>query len=188
MAHLEKVLGPPVQLTRGRDLAGDRQAAFELATFAGQPVEGAVTLVTVGLSDTALQGPEGEKVRQELLLCAWNGSRSESLYAGLFSAAQVYLDLGESANPGSVLELDQPLSEPDGPRHVFLYDPTYHPDELATVPAAKGKDGEAIEIVWLIPLTAGEAALVDAEGPDAFESYLEACDPDLLDLGRSAEN
>lgn len=187
MAHLEKILGPAVQLTRGRDLAGDRQATFEVATFADQPVEGAVTLVTVGLSDTALKGPEGEILRQELLLCAWNGAKSESLYTGLFSAAQVYLDLGASANPGSILELEKPLGGPAGPREVFLYEPTYHPEELATVPPSQAEP-EPIEIVWLIPVTPAEAALVDAEGPDAFESYLAANDPDLLDLGRSAAN
>ncbi len=187
MVHLETILGPAVRLTRGRDLAGDRQASFEVATFNGQPADGAVTLVTVGLAETALKGPSGESVRQELLLCAWNEAAGENLYTGLFSAAQVYLDLGESANPGSILELDQPLGGPAGPRELFLYEPTYHPEELATVPGSAA-DPEPIEIVWLIPVTAAEAALIASEGPQAFERYLAANDPDLLDLGRSGAN
>jgi hypothetical protein len=126
-------------------------------------------------------------VRQELLLCAWNGSHGESLYEALFSAAQAYLDIGTSADPGSILELESPLGGPAGVREVFLYEPTYHPEEMATVPPSKAQP-EPIEIVWLIPVTPAETALIDVDGPGTFESYLSANDPDLLDLERSAAN
>jgi hypothetical protein len=186
-AHLERLLGPVAVTTTGRDLAGDRSATFAVATFPDQPTAGATTLVTVGLSDEPLTGPSGEKVRQELLLCAWNEALGDRLYEALFSAAQVFRDLDETANPGVILELDQPLVDPGGLRQVFLYDPTYHPEELTTVPAAEEEAGEEVEIVWLIPITDGEAALIEAEGPEAFESYLATTDPDLLDVARADE-
>lgn len=181
-AHLERVLGPVARVTAGRDVAGERQAPCAIATFADQPVEGAFTLVTVGLSDAPLLGPEGERVRQELLLCAWNSDLDDRLYSLLLSAAQAFRDDDETANPGAVIELDGPLTERSDLHHVFLYPPTYHPDELATVPGATEED--EIEILWLIPITAQEIALIKAQGLEAFEDHLAASDPDLLDLGR----
>ncbi|NJL28515.1 MAG: suppressor of fused domain protein [Thermoanaerobaculia bacterium] len=186
-AHLERLLGPAVATTTGRDLAGDREASFAVATFPDQPTEGATTLVTVGLSSEPLTGPEGEQIRQELLLCAWNKALGDRLYKALFATAQAFRDLGETANPGAIVELDEPLAEPSGLELAFLYDPTYHAEELATVPAADAKGGEPIEIVWLIPITESEAELIEAEGPEAFESYLAATDPDLLDVTRAGE-
>lgn len=184
--YLEQALGPVVRVTTGRDLVGSQSAPCAIATFADQPVEGAFTLVTLGLSDSPLLGPEGERVRQELLLCGWNADLDDRLYGLLFTVATGIRDAGETANPGAVLELDGPLGEPGDLRHVFLYPPTYHRDELATIsaPDDDGSCGE-IEILWLLPVTAVEVELIEAQGPEAFEAHLVEADPDLLDLRRA---
>jgi hypothetical protein len=43
-----------------------------------------------------------------------------------------------------------------------------------------------IVFVWLVPITASEAAFVRRTGWEAFETELQRQAPDLLDLGRSA--
>lgn len=183
--YLERILGPVVSVTTGRDLVGSQTAPCSIATFADQPVAGAFTLVTLGLSDSPLLGPEGELVRQELLLCGWNADLDDRLYGLLFSVASGIRDEGETANPGAVLELDGPLSEPGDLRHVFLYPPTYHRDEVATIPAPGDGDSHGeIEVLWLLPVNAAEVDLIEERGPEAFETHLLEADPDLLDLRR----
>lgn len=181
-AHLEEFLGPLVRITAGHRSEDGEEAACHVATFVDQPVEGAFTLVTVGLSDAPLTAPEGEKIRQELLFCAWDEDLDDRLYSLLLSTAQVLRESGETANAGDLIDLDEPLSNRGDLRHVFLYPPTYHPDEIETVPGGSPEDD--VEILWLIPVTAEEVRKIREEGPDAFEQYLAANDPDLLDLGR----
>lgn len=181
-AHFEHHLGPLVRITEGHRSDDGRPGDCLIATFADQPAEGAFTLVTVGLSDEPLLAPEGEKVRLELLICGWENALDDRLCAVLLAFAQKLRDEGETANAGDLIELDEPLSDAGDLHHVFLYPPTYHPEELETVPAAAGED--EIEILWLIPVTAEEASKIREEGPEAFEQYLAANDPDLLDFGR----
>jgi hypothetical protein len=185
LRHLEAHLGPSSKRTTGRDLVGGEAAVCSIVTFLNQPVDDAFTLVTVGLSDRPLAGPEGEQVWQELLICGWTEDLDDRLYRRLFDVALTLREEGESANPGAVTELDGALSDRGELQRVFFYPPTYHADELATVPAPPGEAGEGeIEIVWLLPVTEKEALLVETDGPEAFEAYLAREDPDLLDLGR----
>jgi hypothetical protein len=170
-------------MTTGRDLVGGEPAVCSIVTFLDQPVEQAFTLVTVGLSDRPLTGPEGERVWQELLLCGWIEDLDDRLYRRLFDVAGTLREEGESANPGAVVELDGPLSDRGELRQVFLYPPTYHPDALATLPPDPTGE-EELEVVWLLPVTPSEVKLVASAGPEAFEAYLAREDPDLLDLGR----
>jgi hypothetical protein len=186
LRHLEALLGPSSKRTTGRDLVAGEAAVCAIATVRTQPVENAFTLVTVGLSDLPLEGPQGEPVRQEILLCGWDADLGDRLYRHLFDVALELREARESANPGAVIELDGPLSGRGDLRRVFLYPPTYHPDSLATIPSPPGAPDEGeIEVVWLLPVTASEALLVESAGPEAFEAYLAREDPDLLDLARS---
>lgn len=176
----ERHLGAPALVTDARDVEGGRNASFRVGTYLDQPVEGAFTLATIGLSETPQHGPESEPVRQELLLCAWDGFRHDSLYSTLFSVAQLVHDSGETANPGAVLELPQPVVQGGSLRHLFVYIPIYHSDDLHAVPLG----GEAVEVLWLIPITEKEAAFIEKNGPEAFDQLLGREDPDLLDLER----
>jgi hypothetical protein len=178
----ERHLGKPALLTDARDVEGRRNASFRVGTYLDQPVEGAFTLATVGLSETPHIGPESESVRQELLLCAWNGFRQDSLYNTIFTAAQLIHDSGETANPGEVLEIPFPIAEGLPLRHLFVHIPIYFADGLHPIPLGR----EAVEVLWLIPITEAEAAFVEENGPEAFDELLGREDPDLLDLERAS--
>ena len=176
----ERHLGKPALLTNARDVEGRRNAPFQVGTYLDQPVEEAFTLATIGLSETPQIGPESESVRQELLLCAWDGFRHDSLYSALFTAAQLVHDRGETANPGEVIEVPLPIAEGVSLRHFFVYLPIYHSDDLHSVPLGR----EAVEVLWLIPVTEAEAAYIEENGPQAFDELLGREDPDLMDLQR----
>lgn len=180
--HLAVVLGPPGRVTRARDPESGTAAAFRVITFPDQPVEGAFTLVTVGLSDRPLRGPSGEAVRQELLVCAWDSFYGDALYQVLFSMAHLIREGGETADPGTVLELPQPIATAVPWRHLFLFVPGYHPEKLQPISLGENE----VEICWLIPVTPEESALIEKEGPEAFDDLLDRADPDLMDFGRGS--
>jgi len=169
-------------MTEAREPETGEQAAFAVATFRDQPVEGAFTLVTIGLSERPFRGPSGEAVRQELLVCAWDRFFGEALYQTLFSMAHLLRESGETANPGTVYELPQPMGTEVPWRHLFLYPPGYHPDELQPIRLDRGE----VEVCWLIPVTPEETDFVEREGPEAFDDLLERTDPDLMDLARGS--
>lgn len=180
--HLARVLGPPALDTAARHPASGEAAGFRVLSFADRPVDGAFTLVTAGLGERALEGPDGSVVREELLLCAWDEHRGDALLHVLFSVGAGVLEEGVSVDPGDVYELAQPLAPGSELRHLFVHRPLYHPDEIQPVSVAGGE----VEICWLIPVTAGEAGFVEERGPEAFDDLLFERDPDLLDLHRDS--
>ena len=171
-AHLRLALGTPVLSTSGR--AAGRRASFRVDTYADQPAEGAFTVVTVGLCETALQ--------QELLLCAWDAWRNDAFYSTLFTVAD---DLAASSLPidqGMVLELPAAIVPESKMAHLFIYQPVYHIEGLQPIETNSGP----IPILWLIPITDAESRLIDDRGWEAFDTLLLHRDPDLLDLRRDS--
>ena len=59
--------------------------------------------------------------------------------------------------------------------------PVYFPDDFAVYEA----DDANVAIVWLVPISAGEASYVSSYGWKAFEDRLVECDPDLTDIYRA---
>jgi hypothetical protein len=172
-AHLERVLGMPARFSTAR---GDGlPVPFRIATYIHQPANDAVTLVTIGMSETCLGSPP---VRQELLLCTWKELFSESLYDSLFRLGHELQSTATAAYLGSIVELPAPIFG-GGSAHMLVYTPTYFDADLYMIAGA-----DPIRIVWLIPVTAAEADLVLHDGVRALEVRFEENDPDLLDLER----
>jgi len=180
--HLEGVLGTPFRASTAHDVTRGIVAAFGVATFRDQPVEGAFTLVTVGLSEHLLPGDESEPVRQELLVCAWDRFFGDALYQAFFSMADLVLEDGTRIDPGTVYELPERIADAMGSHRFFAYPPCYHPEELQPIQL---DDGE-VEIRWLIPIAPEESDFVEREGAEAFDDLLELENPDLMDLDRGS--
>ncbi len=175
-AHLQQFLGEAARYTAGR--SGDIQAPFRVATFLDQPAGDALTLVTVGLSDTPLGEPP---VRQELLLCAWQSQYAEVLYDTLFELGHEMQSLRVELPHGTVMQMPAPLY-PGGPQQLLIYTPTYFDEAFTVVPG-----DPPVDLIWLIPLTPRESDFIlTGRGFHAFENILETEDPDLLDLHRAS--
>jgi hypothetical protein len=65
---------------------------------------------------------------------------------------------------------------------LYCTDPVYFDPALADF----GGFGDPFVPIWLVPITAAEAAFVRQRGAEAFEDILEAANPVLLDLRRPA--
>jgi hypothetical protein len=179
--HLTRLLGPPSRLTAARDPDSNRKSKFALALFDDVPAEGAFTLVSSGISEYELRGGD-ERAREEVLLCAWNKYRDESLDQTFFSLGDIIIDTGTIVHPGLLYELPRPVSDGTVMNHLFAYPPTYFDQALASLKAG----GSTIDLVWLIPIHEEEADFIEERGPEKFVDLLGEHDPDLLDLRRKS--
>ncbi|MFC9328781.1 suppressor of fused domain protein [Kitasatospora sp. NPDC057015] len=87
---------------------------------------------------------------------------------------------GEAILRGDVVPLPAPLP---GGTMTSLYAglPVYFDEDFFSVTV---ENGSGVAVVWLIPVTADEAAFIQDKGWEAFEDALVRQDPDLLDPDR----
>jgi hypothetical protein len=83
---------------------------------------------------------------------------------------------------GEVLQLRGPLIAGSRLEALYVAMPTCLPDAFRSFEAG----GETIVFMWLVPITASEAAYVRSHGWEAFEAALVDRKPDLMDFGRAA--
>lgn len=175
--HLVSCLGAPSLITSARDAERSLSASFRVATFDDQPAESAFTLTTLGVSEHEFRDRES-RVRQELLVCAWNAFRGDALHQFLFAMGNYVIESRTAAARGMIYEFPEPFTAGRAWQHVFVFTPLYHSALLSAVPP--------VDFMWLIPITPAEFAFIQTNGPQAFDDLLTQKDPDLLDLGREA--
>ena len=179
--HLEGHLGP---LRSGRRLpppaGGGAAPPLYVAEFADRPAAGAVTLATLGLSERVLEQEGGDGIRQELLFCFYRRPDQQDLERLLLSVAEELLAGGRALAARSLLGPHGPLLPGVGVEALYATAPVYFPDSLAALREVE----PPVVFVWLVPVTAAEAAFIARRGGEAFEGLLEELDPDLLDLER----
>ncbi|WP_370946780.1 suppressor of fused domain protein [Amycolatopsis sp. cg5] len=171
VSHLEARLGP----IRGgwRDDI-DPESGLQVARFADDlPFAGVTTLVTLGLSNSHLEGGH-----QELLmhLPVSMGNMGPALldFARKLKASGRVLARGEYVRLG---EGFLGTGEMSG---LLAYGPVYLPDGFGTCEVGD----HPVVIAWLIPITPAEERFVDTHGWRALEEAFEAEDPDLTDPAR----
>lgn len=181
IAHLEHFLG---RVERGWSKDADGRAVpFNVALFDGEPLGDAQALTTIGLSRSPLLMSDGRRVRLELVMLFSKAFGPRNLPGVLQQVGLDALANGRAYVRGEVL----------GPRGVLIPEtrfealyvaiPVWLSDEFH---AFKPSAGEPVIFVWLVPITATEAAYVRSHGWDAFEDRLVEQDPDLLDLQRES--
>lgn len=175
--HLESHLG-----TMSGGSSGDETTptGVRVAFFgADRPFPGVRTVVTVGVHAWHLELPNGNFVHQELLM---HVPEAYPGYAAgvLFDVARWVGRRRHALRPHEVIRLGGHVFRDTEMTALVAVPPQYMPDSFAVCEAAE----VPIVMVWLVPLTAGEADLVDRSGWAALERILVAEDPDLSDPGR----
>ncbi|MEV4148370.1 suppressor of fused domain protein [Amycolatopsis sp. NPDC049691] len=121
----------------------------------------------------------GRQLRLELIT---DGRLGEFPPGLLGQVAEELLASHEALLRGDVVGPRGPLVPGSEMQALYAAIPVYQDDDFAAVDLA---DGTRAAIVWLVPISAGEAAYVASHGWKAFEDELVRHDPDLLDLGRA---
>lgn len=173
LTHYGEHLGEPDGRWHG---AG---GSLHVVRYSDQPIVGATTYLSLGLSAHKL-AQTGGSIRQELLISCYakqDPNRFESLLACL--AGQIAL-AGRAFAEASTWPNELTIWASKfaaffaAPPKYFVSLPAIVPTEPPTV------------LVWLVPLFRDESDLVAAEGWDALEGLFVAKDPDLLDLKRKS--
>lgn len=168
--HLESFLGDMSGGSGGDD---STPPGVQVAWFPNAPVEG-TTLVTTGLSNHHLtQGDRG--LHQELLMHVPTARHPPTAAGVLFQVADILLTRGHGLLKGEVLGPYGRLFDEGEMTALIAFGPVYLPDEFAVCETP----GMSIVLTWLVPITTGEARLVETRGWSALEAAFVAEDPDL---------
>jgi hypothetical protein len=180
IGHLETYLGE-IQEGWEKDASGNA-LPFQVVRFARVPKLGTEALATLGLSNHALASRlSGKIIRCELVMLAGDGSKR--LPAMLQQVAMELIESHSALLRGDVLGPRGTLLAGSKMQALYASNPTYLPEPFA---ACQHEKLGTILFIWLIAITEDEAHFVKREGWGAFETLLEARDPDLSDLFRDS--
>lgn len=180
--HLETVFGVRPQITVHRT-QDDEPFGIAIASVGHFPIEGLVTLATIGVSNVPMNredGSECDPARVEFIASCVMGQEADMAEA-LFRAAVFVGKLKGIAAPG-----------------VFLYDlfgafrkEIQVPHGFMITPFAYGGldeggafEGRAVDWVQIIPAASSEMAYAQQNSGDALEELFESRDVEWENLGR----
>lgn len=180
--HLTRHLGS-VSGAWSRDPA-DADLGFQVVEFAPGRIDDAVIYSTLGLSDYILDSAITDgRFRLELIMIAPERLRGSALPYVLGDYGRMVLALRELPEIGAIVRNVPILSDLSTMDALYLGRPRQFPPDFA-----RFRSGDlAVNIDWLLPVSAAEATFVDAEGWAAFEKLINNRDDfDPIDFGRSS--
>ena len=179
--HLERWLGP-VREVFASDEHG-RPLQVPIGAVHDAPFEGAITLVTMGLSDYVLKQPEKSPIRQELIFAFWSRFGFRNAPALLDHFASLAISRQRAFLRGEWDSYDAPIVDGTAMTALIIEPPLGYMKGLLQL---TGAYPEPVVVVSIIPLTQEEAEFRDAHGWPDLEDRLEDAAVDLLDLERAS--
>lgn len=176
--HLERHLGPIAEGWRGNA----PPSTIQIVRFADRPEPGVSTYMTLGLSKILLPASDSGPVTEELLVSAYDHVPRNELASFLMTFAEFVVEKNRALLRGDVVGPASPIVPGVAASAVYAAIPALFGDGFARFADATGP----IEIIWLIPMPAGEARWVKQHGWKAYESALMQTEVDFFDLDRPA--
>ncbi|WP_322614413.1 suppressor of fused domain protein [Pseudomonas sp. BIC9C] len=177
VSHIEQTLGA---LDLGWSFS-ENSSPVQVVRFRNQPFDGAVTYVTLGLSNTPLQMSQGRKVRQEFVFTAYEKFAAEEIASFMLSFCDYVLAKDQALLRGDVIGPSAPLITGVAVNSLYASIPVLFDEGFSTY---KESSPHTV-MVWLVPLLETEAQFVKSNGWSQFEDVLEHMDPDLWELNRA---
>lgn len=179
IAHVERFLGR-IEEGWSRDADG-KPLPFQIVRTRG-PTASSVAFSTLGLSNVSLQSRASKRnLHLELILTIKNGSEARWIPAIL---QQVATEVVRSGNPilrGDLVGPRDALFPNSNKTALYAAPPVCLPEAFASCELRPGLE---VAYAWLVPVSSGEAKLIEHHGWNYFEDCLEREDPDLLDVQR----
>ncbi|MER7333675.1 MULTISPECIES: suppressor of fused domain protein [unclassified Micromonospora] len=176
--HLESFLGLIAGGSRGDDATPE---GVQVAWFGPDvPFGGVTTLVTVGLSRRHLGLAAGEALHQELVMHVPTDDYPARAAGLLFQVAGEMVRRRAGLQHGQVIGPRGPLFPGSQTTAMVAISPRYLPEPFAVCHT------ETVQVVltWLVPITTGEAEVIQKSGWGTLEQAFAAQNPDLADPGR----
>jgi Suppressor of fused protein (SUFU) len=182
LEHLEKYLGTEALQSTGRSKETRDLFDARIGLFKNQPVTGAFTLATIGLSKKNFIQPDNKKVRHELLFCAYDKFLSDRIYEDIFDVLGYLSDQDESIVLGQLFDCEAPIAANSLMECFLFYTPVYFKEELHVIKEIR----PPVVFAWIIPIHRRELEFIARHGHEKFDELLEKHNPDLLDLNRGS--
>jgi hypothetical protein len=177
--HLESFLGPIAGGSRGDDATPE---GVQVAWFGpGVPFDGVTTLVTVGLSRRHLGLATGEALHQELVMHVPTDDYPARAAGLLFQMAGEMVRRRAGLQHGQVIGPRGPLFPDSQTTAMVAISPRYLPEPFAVCHTER----VPVVLTWLVPITTGEAEVIQKSGWGTLEQAFAAQNPDLADPGRA---
>ncbi|WP_446219988.1 suppressor of fused domain protein [Micromonospora sp. IBHARD004] len=177
--HLESFLGLIAGGSRGDDTT---PAGVQVAWFGPDvPFGGVTTLVTVGLSRRHLNLPIDGAVHQELVMHVPTDDYPARAAGLLFQVAGEMVRRRAGLPHGQVIGPRGPLYPGSQTTAMVAISPRYLPESFAVCHT----ETAPVVLTWLVPITTGEAEVIQKSGWGTLEQAFDAQDPDLADPGRA---
>jgi hypothetical protein len=181
LGHLERHLGEIRHIESGHSDGSSAggpsgRRGYDLVGFHA-PDPGISTVVTNGLRLQPLTA-----TRPQELVCSLGEGQREIARHVVDSMARALLGQGRGLEYGAVVVNDRPVLEGTEMRGVLAHPSPYFGGDFDLFRDSSGE--HAVQIITLMPVTAGEAALVEAEDADELFERFWAKRPNLLDVTR----
>ncbi|RZU75420.1 suppressor of fused protein SUFU [Micromonospora kangleipakensis] len=177
--HLESFLGLITGGSRGDDATPE---GVQVAWFGPDvPFGGVTTLVTVGLSRRHLGLPNGGALHQELVMHVPTDDYPARAAGLLFQVAGEMVRREAGLQHGQVIGPRGPLFPDSQTTAMVAISPRYMPESFAVCHT----ESAPVVLTWLVPITTGEAEVIQKSGWGTLEQAFAAQNPDLADPGRA---
>jgi hypothetical protein len=182
VTHLERRLG---QISIS--WSGQPQEAlprFNVGGFTGGVFADTASYATLGLSKVPLHHPDHERHFFLEFVASQHGEVKSSSDFFLLILDYMWsrcIDSRQAVLRGDVVELPSDLVINSRFTALYVALPVYFDDEFQSVAI---ENGQKVAIVWLVPITTGEAKFIADYGWQRFEQLLSEQDPDLMDRDR----
>jgi hypothetical protein len=177
--HLERWLGPVREVFAHDE--GGQPLQVPIGAVHDAPFTGAVTLVTLGLSDFVLEQEQKAPVRQELILAYWSRFGFRNAPALLDHFASMAIHRRRAFLRGEWDSYNAPIIDGTNLTALIIEPPLGYVKGLSQL---SGAYPEPVVVASIVPLTAKEAGFRDAHGWRELEHLLDNPNVDLLDLER----
>ena len=178
LEHLERCLGS-ISEVFAHDENG-QPLHVPIGAVHDAPYEGAITLVTLGLSDYELEQGKGP-VRQELMFGFWSRFGFRNAPALLDYWAQHAIHSGQAFLRGNWDSYNAPIIDNTAMTGLTFEPPVGYAEGLFQL---TGVFAEPVIVISIIPLTTDETDFRTTHGWPDLEDRLERPGVDLLDLDR----
>jgi hypothetical protein len=131
---------------------------------------------TLGLSRTALWSEGSAKaIRVELIMATVGAELAQWMPRALADLGSIFLGAGQPPLRGNYFDFGGPLFDGAIYQGIYFTIPVFLPEEFHLFVEA----GEPVVVVWCVPITLEEIALLDEVGWPALEERF-AADPEML--------
>jgi hypothetical protein len=139
--------------------------------------------VTAGLSRRHLGLPNGGALHQEFVMHVPTDDYPARAAGLLFQVAGEVVRRRAGVQHGQVIGPRGPLFPGSQTTAMVAISPRYLPESFAVCHTESGS--VPVVLTWLVPITTGEAEVIQKSGWGTLEQAFAAQDPDLADPGRA---